>query len=303
MSGWVFPFLTNLRTPEGVLATLCILKMKKSILFAAVLFLAGASGASAAVLTQVPVQNYGEDTMMWMLMPEVSYHSASDSISMLMPTAVPQLTPLLVSNPGDSFDPADPWFGALNPGAGGASFSRRYGFTMSQTTDTVPTTRQIWIRKLSGPAELKFYRYRDTAPKMFEPVFGTDGTTNIFLWNRMMFHPVVSAPPGTNDLTATFEVYLVDTATGLEMPGSSSGPLVFDWTNVSDGRPALSLAQKIVVAWPDTTATNWVLESAATINASTWEQVTNAPVTVEGQPSVILDQNAAQQFFRMRFVP
>jgi len=277
--------------------------MKRNIFLAAVMFVAGASGASAAVLTQVPVQNYGEGTEEWMLMPEVSYHSASDTITVLMPVPVPQLTPLLVSNPGDNFDPADPWFGALDPGAGGASFSRRYGFTMSKTTDTVPSTRQIWIRKLSGPAELKFFRYRDTSPKMFDPVFGTDGTTNKFLWNRMMFHPVVSAPPGTNDLAATFEVYLVDTATGMEVAGSSSGPLAFDWTNVSDGRPALSLAQKIVVAWPATTATNWVLESAATVNATTWDIVTNAPVTVDGQLSVILDRNAAQQYFRMRFVP
>jgi hypothetical protein len=302
MFGWLYSILTNLRAPGGALATFNVLKMKKSILFAAVMSLAGASCVFAAVRSDVPVQYFEEDEF-WMLMPEVSYHSASDTISVAMPAAVPRLTPLLVSNPGDSFDPADPWFSALDPSTGGASFSRRYGFTMSQITDTVPATRQIWIRKLSGPAELKFFRYRETAPKMFEPVFGTDGTTNKLFWNRMMFHPVVSAPSGTNDLTATFEVYLVDTATGLEVAGSSSGPLMFDWTNVSDGRPVLSLAQKIVVAWPDTTATNWVLESAATVNASTWNMVTNAPVTVDGQPSVILDRNAAQQYFRMRFVP
>ncbi len=118
-----------------------------------------------------------------------------------------------------------------------------------------------------------------------------------------MWHPVVAAPPGTNNYTATFEVYLVDTTTGQEVAGSSSGPLTFNWTNISDGRPSLSLAQKIVVAWPSVTTTNWVLESAATANATTWNTVTNMPVTVDGQPSVILDQSAMQQFFRMRFVP
>jgi hypothetical protein len=276
--------------------------MKKSFLFAVVLTAAGALGVSAAVLTQVPVQNFGEDTSMWMLMPIVSYHADDSRIHVMMPGAVPQLTPLLVSNPGDSFDPADPWFNDLNPSTQGASFSRRYGFMMD-TVDPLPANTQMWIRKLSGPAGLKFYRYSESAPRALTPVFGTDGTASALYWNGMMFHPVVAAPPGTNGLTATFEVYLVNTNTLQEVSGSSSGPLIFDWTNVSDGRPALSLAQKIIVAWPSATTTNWVLESAATVNATAWNSVTNTPVMVDGQPSVVLDRNATQQYFRMRFVP
>ena len=221
----------------------------------------------------------------------------------MMPDTVPQLTPMLVSNPGDSFDPADPWFAALDASAQGASFSRRYGFMMASMSDPLPANTQMWIRKLAGPADLKIYNYSSSAPKMFAPVFGTDGTTNAVYWNGNMWHPVVTAPPGTNNYAATFEVYLVDTTTGQEVAGSSSGVLTFNWTNVSDGRPALNLAQKIVVAWPSATATNWVLEAAATVNAATWTTVTNAPVTVDGQPSVVLDANAGQQFFRMRFVP
>lgn len=277
--------------------------MKKSLWFAIVATAAGAFGVSAATLTQVPVQNYGDDPAMWMLMPMVSYHADDGRMHVMMPTAVPQLTPLLASNPGDRFDPADPWFSALDPSQQGRSFSRRYGFDMDPGTDFLPANTQIWIRKLSGPADLKFHRYSESAPRALTPVFGTDGTTNALYWSGMMFHPLVSAPPGTNACTATFEVYLVDTTTGAEVANSSSGPLVFNWTNVSDGRPALNLAQKIVVAWPATATTNWVLEAAATSNATTWTTVTNAPVTVDGQPSVVLEQNATQQFFRMKYVP
>ena len=279
-----------------------LFSMKKCLLFALVLTAAGAASVSAA-LTQVPVQNYGEDTSMWMLMPKVSYHADDGSMHVLMPTAVPQLTPLLASNPGDSFDPADPWFNALDPSRQGASFSRRYGFDMDPGTDFLPANVQIWIRKLAGPADLKFYRYSESAPRALTPVFGTEGTTNALYWSGMMFHPLVSAPPGTNAYTATFEVYLVDTTTGAEVADSSSGPLVFNWTNASDSRPALNLAQKIVVAWPAATTSNWVLESAAIINGTTWTAVTNAPVTVDGRPAVVLDPNAAQQYFRMRYVP
>jgi hypothetical protein len=271
--------------------------MKKCSLFAAVLTVAGAFAVSAATLSSVPMQGA-------MAMPMVSYSAANGAISVMMPDAVPQLTPLLVSNPSDSFDLADPWFTLLDPSAQGAAFSRRYGFTMGSSSDPLPANTQIWIRKLSGPADLKIYNYSASSiPKTFAPVFGTDGTTNAVYWSGMMWHPVVAAPAGTNGYTATFEVYLLDTTTGQEVAGSSSGALTFTWTNQPDGRPALSLAPKIVVAWPTSTATNWVLEAAATVNATTWNVVTNTPVTVDGQPSVVLDRNADQQYFRMRFVP
>jgi hypothetical protein len=161
----------------------------------------------------------------------------------------------------------------------------------------------MWIRKLSGSPELQAYRYRDTAPKMWQPIFGTDGVTNALYWNGMMFHPAFAAPPGTNLLTATFEVYLLDSTTGLAVPNSSSGPLVFDWTNVPDGRPTLNLTQKIVVGWPASTATGWILESASSPNATAWTTVTNSPVTVDGQPCVVLEGVAAQEYYRMRYVP
>jgi hypothetical protein len=250
----------------------------------------------AAILTNVPMQG-------GMVMPMVSYNASADAVHVMMPPTVPQLTPLLVSNPADSFDTADPWYDSVDPSRQGASFSRRYGFVADANTDILPLDRQIWIRKLSGPPELKAYRYRDTEPKAWEPIFGTDGVTNALYWNGAMFHPAFTAPPSTNNLTATFEAYLLDATTGLEVPNSSSGPLVFNWTNVSDGRPSLTLAQKVVVGWAATTSVNWILESAPAANATTWTEVTNVPVTVDGQPCVVLEGNTAQQYFRMRYVP
>ena len=271
--------------------------MKKRDLFRGVLALVLApSLVHAAVLTDVPMQG-------GMAMPMVSYNSGDGMMHVMMPMEVPQLTPLLVSNPNDSFDPADPWFDALDPSRQGASFSRRYNFVMDAMTDPLPAGTQMWIRKLSGPPELKFYRYSSSVPKAFTPIFSTDGTTNALYWSGMMFHPAVSAPPGTKSYTATFEVFLLDTTTGQEVPNSTTGVLAFTWTNVSDGRPALSLAPKIMVAWPVVTTTNWVLESATTANATTWTTVTNTPVTVDGQPCVILSGGATQHYFRMRYQP
>jgi hypothetical protein len=263
---------------------------------AAIAVMCGTSAAHAAVLTAVPMQG-------GMVMPMVSYNAAVGKIQVMMPAEFPQLTPLLVSNPADSFDPADPWFDELDPSRRGASFSRRYGFVMGAMSDPLPEGTQMWIRRLSGSPELKYYRYAASVPKAFDPIFGTDGVTNALYWDANMFHPAVAAPPGTSSFTATFEVYLLDTTTGQPLPNSSSGPLVFDWTNVPDGRPALSIAQKVVVVWPPATTTNWVLESASSANATAWTLVTNAAVIVDDEPCVVLDSGDAQQYFRMRYFP
>ena len=250
------------------------------------------SALFAATLPAVPMQG-------GMVMPMLSYQAADGRMHVMMDATVPQLTPLLVSNPGDNFDSADPWYDALDPSRQSRSFSRRYGFVMDAMTDPLPAGTQMRIRKLSSTPGLSAYRYADTAPKAFEPIFGTDGTTNALYWNGMMFHPTFTAPPGTNAFTATFEAYLVNTSTGLEVPDSSTGPFVFNWTNVPDGRPELGIGQRIVIFWP-VAATNYVLEGADTLSGGSWTLVTNAPVIVEGQSAVVLPPGETRTFFRMK---
>jgi hypothetical protein len=67
--------------------------------------------------------------------------------------------------------------------------------------------------------------------------------------------------------------------------------------------PNLSIAPKVFVAWPSGTPTNWVLQSASSVNATNWTGVTNIPVIVDGQPGVVLDSGAAPKFFRWGFAP
>jgi hypothetical protein len=274
--------------------------MKKQILAVlscgAALFAVSAP-LQAAVLTSVPMQG-------GMVMPMITYKASMSKLMVMMPGTVPALTPLLVSNPGDSFDPADPWFNNLDPSRQGLAFSRRYGFMWdANMTDPLPAETEVWIRKLSGSAGLGFYRYAANPPKQWTPVFGTDGTTNALVWDRVMFHPGVSALPGTNTFSATFQVFLVSTTTGQEVAGSASMPFVFNFTDLPDGRPALTIATKVVVSWPSATSANWLLESASTLPATDWTLVPNAPVVVDGEPSVVLPVSATAQFYRMRYVP
>ncbi len=251
--------------------------------------------ASAATVTTVPMQGA-------MAMPMVAYHADLGHLGVMLPADIPQLTPLLVSNPGDSFDPGDPWYESLDPSRQGQSFSRRYGFVMDAATDLLPAGTQIWIRKLASSPGLSVYRYASSSSKAWEPIFGTAGTANAMSWNGMMFHPAFTAPPDTNALAATFEAYLVETSNGTEVPGSSSGPFVLNFTNVPDGRPALTLGARMVVAWP-ADAAGYVLEGTDDLSDGNWTAVTNAPVIVEGESVVLLPRDEARRFFRMKRTP
>jgi hypothetical protein len=249
----------------------------------------------AATLTAVPMQG-------GMVMPMIAYHADHGALHVMVDPAVPQLTPLLVSNPGDGFATGDPWYDDLDPSRKGLAFSRRYGFVMEAGTDPLPVTLSIWLRRISGPPELGIYRYQNSAPKAWEPIFGTAGSPDALRWNGMMFHPAFTAPPGTNSLTATFEAYLVENATGQPVAGSSTGPFQFHWTVVPDGRPTLAIASKIVISWPASTPTG-ILESADSLASSEWTVVPQTPVVVDGQPTVILGPEAAGRFFRLRLNP
>lgn len=263
----------------------------KRILIALLCFHAAAT-ARAATLTAVPMQGT-------MVMPMISYDSGMSKLMVMMPTEIPQLTPLLVSNPSDSFDPADPWFASLDPSAHGLSFSRRYGFVFD---GGIPDGTAVYLRKLSASPELSFYRYNGNAPKAWEPIFGTDGTPTTRFWNRMMFHPGVTAPPGTNGLTATFEAFLMDTNTMTEIAASGTGPMVLDFTNVDDGRPELGMALKFAIAWP-TNTTGWVLEWAASPTSTVWTVATNVPAVIDGSSAVMMDAGDAGKVYRMRKAP
>jgi hypothetical protein len=271
---------------------------------AACVALAGCAtiSARAVVLSTVPMQGT-------MLMPEVSYHAETDSVTvdLSLITEVAQLTPLLVSNPADRFDPADPWYDCLDPSRQGLAFSRRYGFDIATGSDTLPDNRQLWIRKLSASPGLGIYDFRpNSTPKRWTPIFGTAGTSNATPWSGNMWHVGVTAQPGTNTYTATFEVYVVNTDTMFEVAGSSSPPFVLDWTDVPDGRPHLNITApasgQLRLTWP-ATATNWALVSASTANPASWSTVTNQPGILDGQRTVTLEASEASRFFRMRYAP
>lgn len=109
-------------------------------------------------------------------------------------------------------------------------------------------------------------------------------------------HPIwnlVSGTPG-NSYSLTFK--LVDT-NGVY---TESAPFTLSFTppHPPDINIALASPQQLLLSWP-TNAVDWELQSAASLTATNWDPVTNAPSIVGGNFSLSLPTGEAQQFFRL----
>jgi hypothetical protein len=259
--------------------------------------LALASGglSQAAELTSVPMGGS-------MVHANVAYHAAQNRLEAHMESVVPQLTPLDVSSPADSFAPADPWFSCLDPTQQGQAFNRQYGFVMDASTDTLPAGTGISIRMLSRTPGVSTYRYRSSAgARSWDPIFGTAGSTNLFQWNLSMFHPAIAAPPTNGTHSATFEAFLVNTNTGQEVAAIAPAPFTLNWTIVPSARE-LHLAPDHVLTW-GVSATNYVLECTDSLAAPSWMTMTNVPVVRDGKCAVTMECTGTTRFYRLRRLP
>ena len=149
-----------------------------------------------ATQTTVPMQG-------GMAMPMVSYHSNDGMIHVMMPMEVPQLKPLLASNPGDSFDPADPWFSALDPSAQGASFSRRYGFVIDSMngSDPLPAGFEIDNPNLMSAGSTSELSWLDALNEVAHSEFRQDRFITAVDWSSdqpfKLAYVVRAVSPGT----------------------------------------------------------------------------------------------------------
>jgi hypothetical protein len=250
---------------------------------------------NAAVVTSVPMQGA-------MVHVSLAYDAAQNSVVAHVDPVVPELKPLDISNPTDQFSAADPWYSYLDSSQQGLAFNRQYGFVPDALTDPLPQGTGIWIRNLSLTPGITAFRYRSTDPKAWEPMFGCGGSSTVWQWNMAMFHPAMAAPALAGTHSGVFEAFLVDLQTGQPVPGVATATFELDWTVAASARPALTLERKIQLRWPSS-ATNYVLQTAAALDATTWTTVTNTPVVSDGNNAVILDEAVGHCFFRLVRTP
>lgn len=134
---------------------------------------------------------------------------------------VPVLKPLSAWKPGDSLDPVSPWYATLDPAQAAGLFNSQFGFVLFES-DPLPAGSKIMIELVSGTPGLEVFRWRNTAPQLFDPILGTDGSAASWDWGTVshgMMHPMFVMPAGSNGAAgATFSFTLTDSA-GAPLPG------------------------------------------------------------------------------------
>ncbi len=166
----------------------------------------------------------------------------SNPFSISLDPGSPVLQPLSLWEPGDTFDPADPWYTALDPTQEARPFNSQYGLLIDGVnSDPLPSGTSIGVRMTSSTPGLDVYFLRTTSgSELFDPVFTP--AHDYVLWGGTMWHPMFTADgPGT--FSADFEVFLADsvnasavdytTLAGVES-GYSVGTFTLNWTSVPE---------------------------------------------------------------------
>jgi hypothetical protein len=114
-----------------------------------------------------------------------------------------------------------------------------------------------------------------------------------------LIHPLYDLGPApTNRFDAT-GVFLQESGSGTD---GTFGYELFVQEIAPSAGAVLSLAavpSGIQVSWPGSLS-NYQLQSTDSLTAPNWTSVTNAPVLVNGQNTVILKPTAAQKFYRLQ---
>jgi hypothetical protein len=176
---------------------------KRFFLMTMMTFALSGAPVPAAVLQNVPMQGP-------MIHVGIEYAThGSPHLHIHIEPGIPVLQPLSLSHPGDTFDPLDPWYTDLDPTQSGRAFNRQYGFVLEGTSDPLPSGYGIWIRQLSLSFGMEVFRYRQS-PELWQPIFGTHGSSDTLQWNLGMFHPAYTAPAGIGTYYGLYEAFVVD---------------------------------------------------------------------------------------------
>ncbi|WP_309398811.1 PEP-CTERM sorting domain-containing protein [Cerasicoccus maritimus] len=202
-----------------------------------------AIAASAASLHAAELSSVGQ--IMPMVHISIQFNSFDNTLAAVVDSDVPQMTPLSILSPGDSFNPADPWYDTLDPSQEGLAWTRRYGFV--STLDPAPDDLYFWVSLDAVSAGLEAYYYRES-PATFEAIFGTDGSSFLWQYPDSMTHPVF-ATDNVGNYSVSGIVYIGD-ENGVADPSYEAAPFTLNLTAVPEpstyavllGASALALA-------------------------------------------------------------
>ena len=114
-----------------------------------------------------------------------------------------------------------------------------------------------------------------------------------------LIHPLYDLGPApTNRFDAT-GVFIQESGSGTD---GTFGYELFVQEIAPAADPVLAIASKPVITWPGSLA-NYQLEGSTAVSGAPWTAVTNTPVLVNGQNTVIVEPGSATGFYRLRQAP
>jgi len=113
----------------------------------------------------------------------------------------------------------------------GTAYNWQYGWDSAVFNPALlPAGGKIWIEVLSQSVGLSTYD-RNNA---YAPIFGTDGSSNKWMWSETMAHNAYTVEPGIGEWSATYLVYIGDAITGAALAGYGSETVTLTWTSVPE---------------------------------------------------------------------
>ena len=113
-----------------------------------------------------------------------------------------------------------------------------------------------------------------------------------------LVHPLYDLGPAPTSRFDATGVFLQESGSGTD---GTFGYELFVQEIALSAPAALTIAMNPVITWPGSLA-NYQLQSRDSLTSTNWTPVTNAPVLVNGQNTVILNPTAAQKFYRLQQV-
>ena len=113
-----------------------------------------------------------------------------------------------------------------------------------------------------------------------------------------LVHPLYDLGPAPTSRFDATGVFLQESGSGTD---GTFGYELFVQEVAPSASAVMSIAMNPVITWPGSLS-NYQLQSRNSLTSTNWTPVTNAPVLVNGQNTVILAPTAAQKFYRLQRV-
>ena len=153
----------------------------------------------------------------------------------------PDLKPLSSWKPGDTLDPLSPWYATLDPAQAAGLFNSRFGLVLFES-DPLPADTKIMVSWIAGTPGLEAFRWRNSAPQLFDPILGTGGSAVSWDWSTVshgMMHPVFVMPAGSSGAANVTLAFTLTDSAGTPVPGYSAAQTTVGFNVIPEPSAAL----------------------------------------------------------------